>query len=129
MAKRSIDSRDRRISGPMHDQVIRVIRAGTINGDGRDISSGDSDSKMLFICLLPPHVIHLCPAALNSLEIVNGPLLVTESSAISCAKECAIESKYHQFLEFWPTMKCKNPSSYRHCCKIQIGDLQSPNSH
>ena len=90
MAKRSIDSRDRRISGPMHDQVIRVIRAGTINGDGRDISSGDSDSKMLFICLLPPHVIHLCPAALNSLEIVNGPLL--QNPQLFPVQECAIES-------------------------------------
>ena len=90
MAKRSIDSRDRRISGPMHDQVIRVIRAGTING-GRDISSGkSSDSKMLFICLLPAHVIHLCPAALNSLEIVNGPLL--QNPQVFPVQESAIES-------------------------------------
>ena len=100
MAKRSIDSIDRRISGPMHDQVIRMIRAAeAINGNGRDISSGDSDSKMLlFICLLPRHVIHLCPSAPSSLEIVNGPLLLaTESSAISCAARMR-HRKYHQVL-------------------------------
>ena len=82
--------RDRRISGPMHDQVIRVIRAAVaINGDGRDISSGDSDSKMLFICLLPAHVIHLCPS-LNSLEIVNGPLL--QNLQLFPVQKCAIVS-------------------------------------